>query len=196
MVYPLQSANLPNDPDLTEFYRFNRGFSDAEIFSITQLAEGLQLQDGTAGGIVNPEYRRQKITWLSLNDDSAWIYEKVAKMIHEANSTLWGFSLDGMREDFQFGRYGEDDFYGWHLDMGSKPNERGFRKISVVVQLSPSEKFEGGEFNLLTSKDITHVQMDRGDVIIFPSYMLHQVRPISKGERYSLVLWAHGRAFQ
>ena len=32
----------------------------------------------------------------------------------------------------------------------------------------------------------------QGSIIVFPSYMYHQVTPVTKGNRYSLVLWALG----
>lgn len=196
MTYPLQSADLPSDADLTNYMRFQGAFSDEEIYSVVELAQNRELFDGTAGGKVDHEYRNQQITWLTLDDESSWIFDKIAWMIGNANVALWGFTLDGMREDLQFGRYGEGGFFDWHLDMGSKPNERGYRKVSVIIQLSPKEKCEGGELQLMTSKDPATVPMDRGDVIVFPSYFLHRVTPITKGERFSLVLWAHGRAFQ
>ena len=193
--YPLRSANLPIDPDLTNHYRFNGAFSDEEIYSITQLAP-TDFTEGTAGGAVNKDYRDQLVTWISLSEQTEWIFEKVALMIEEANRQLWGFTLDGMREDFQFGRYKPGGFYGFHMDMPSKPNERGMRKVSVVVQLSSRDKFEGGDLQLLSSQTAQSMKMDRGDVVIFPSYMMHQVTPVTSGERYSLVLWAHGRSFQ
>ena len=196
MTYPLKSANLPENPDLTNFYRYPSGFSDEEIYAITQLAEDRDFEPGTAGGSVNPQYRKQNITWLSYDDSSAWVYAKVAAMIEEANSTLWGFTLDGMREDFQFGRYGPGDFFDWHLDMPEAPTKNGFRKISVVIQLSDRKVFEGGDLELKFAKDPVNTRMDRGDVVVFPSYALHRVTPITQGHRYSLVLWAHGRTFQ
>jgi PKHD-type hydroxylase len=33
---------------------------------------------------------------------------------------------------------------------------------------------------------------ERGTVHLFPSYMPHKVTPITRGTRYSLVIWVHG----
>ncbi len=198
MIHPLQHGDIPpHQSDLTNFYRYNGAFSDEDIYAVTQLAEGSQLSPGTAGGQVNPDYRRQNITWLENHSETAWIYAKVAQMIEGANQ-LWGFNLDGMREGFQFGQYKSEEkgFYDWHLDMGTGASIQSHRKISVVVQLSDRSKFTGGELQFMTGKSVINSEMNRGDVILFPSYMLHRVTPVTEGERYSLVLWAHGRRFQ
>jgi predicted 2-oxoglutarate/Fe(II)-dependent dioxygenase YbiX len=32
-------------------------------------------------------------------------------------------------------------------------------------------------------------------MIIFPSYLVHKVMPVTSGTRYALVGWAHGNTF-
>ena len=34
--------------------------------------------------------------------------------------------------------------------------------------------------------------INKGDVVVFPSYFLHRVSPVTKGTRYSVVAWAVG----
>ena len=70
------------------------------------------------------------------------------------------------------------------------------RKLSVVVQLSDPEEYEGGELKLHTSYDPIIIKKERGMIVSFPSYTLHEVAPVTKGERYSLVAWVHGPAFR
>ena len=36
---------------------------------------------------------------------------------------------------------------------------------------------------------------DQGKLIMFPSYVLHEVKPVTKGERNSLVCWVTGKPF-
>ena len=36
----------------------------------------------------------------------------------------------------------------------------------------------------------------KGSIIVFPSYMHHQVTPVTKGTRYSLVMWSLGKPFR
>ena len=66
------------------------------------------------------------------------------------------------------------------------------RKISIVLQLSDPEEYEGWNFELFVNRKITKLPNSKGTVILFPSYCMHRVTPITKGERKSLVLWATG----
>ena len=40
------------------------------------------------------------------------------------------------------------------------------------------------------------MRKQQGDLIIFPSYMLHEVKPVTHGERNSLVTWITGEQFK
>ena len=61
--------------------------------------------------------------------------------------------------------------------------------------LSDSSEFEGGSFQMQTGDTPYDVELKKGDIVIFPSYKLHRVSPVTKGVRHSLVAWAHGSAF-
>lgn len=54
--------------------------------------------------------------------------------------------------------------------------------------------YEGGELQINTGKVLV-AEKEKGTVIIFPSYLLHRVTPVTKGIRRSLVLWIEGPAF-
>ena len=73
------------------------------------------------------------------------------------------------------------------------------RKLSVVVQLSEPEDYEGGVFEI---DDVvrpyplnTSLFQPRGSILIFPSYIKHRVLPVTKGVRRSLVTWYNGPKF-
>lgn len=87
------------------------------------------------------------------------------------------------------------------------PNKIGrTRKLSMTIQLSDSSDYEGGDFELATLEvrnDNSLVPMiykpdfrNKGSVIAFPSYIKHRVTPVTKGVRYSLVVWFYGRMFK
>jgi PKHD-type hydroxylase len=40
-------------------------------------------------------------------------------------------------------------------------------------------------------KECTEIR-PRGSIVVFPSFMWHRVKPVTKGTRYSLVLWNIG----
>jgi PKHD-type hydroxylase len=69
------------------------------------------------------------------------------------------------------------------------------RKLSLVLLLTETSQFEGGDLQLFTNEIQTPEQL-RGRVIGFPSYMSHRVTPVTKGQRKSLVCWVGGPHFR
>lgn len=70
------------------------------------------------------------------------------------------------------------------------------RKLSMVIQLSDPSEYEGGELLLHLGNNPTRIERKKGLAVFFPSYILHEVTPVTKGERYSLVAWVHGKPFK
>ncbi len=66
------------------------------------------------------------------------------------------------------------------------------RKLSVVIQLSPRESYEGGTFEFSTAAHPGAAFEPRGSVLIFPSFLQHRVLPVTSGIRHSLVTWVEG----
>ena len=52
-----------------------------------------------------------------------------------------------------------------------------------------------GKTKVITSRIANLIKEKMGTVIVFPSYMVHRVRPVTKGTRYSLVSWFCGEPF-
>ena len=78
------------------------------------------------------------------------------------------------------------------------------RKLSLTLQLTDKTKYEGGDFQFKwiqdNKKDLLNIitvddAKDMGTIIIFPSFIHHQVMPITRGKRESLVNWSVGKEF-
>ena len=76
------------------------------------------------------------------------------------------------------------------MDIG--PDAIAHRKISLVVQLSDSDDYVGGDFEIQTGRGVQSVSRTKGTVALFPSFLFHRVTPVISGTRKSLVLWAGG----
>jgi PKHD-type hydroxylase len=77
------------------------------------------------------------------------------------------------------------------------------RKLSLTINLNEPNDYEGGnlkfDFGPHTDKERFHECIEirpQGSIIIFPSFLHHQVTPVTKGTRYSLVLWTLGKPFR
>ena len=149
---------------------------------------------GGGDGAVNTEIRRSQISWLNNNPDNKWVFEKLANVVSKMNAQHFRFDLTGFGEPLQLTNYNqsENGMYGWHQDYGGGVS----RKLSMVVQLTDPSEYEGGNLQMMTSGQPENVRKQRGLIAIFPSYVLHQVTPVTQGSRQSLVAWVSGPAFK
>jgi PKHD-type hydroxylase len=189
-----QAENSPQD-----YYWFQNAFSEEELTRLYDLLESLRYQDATTIGNQDEkisEVRSSKIKWIPQTNNWQWLYEKLFNMIEEANGTLWNFDLFGTNEFIQYTEYLASDqgHYDWHQDIG--PGGPSLRKVSLVVQLTEAEEYEGGDLQIWPGGNIWTVPKGKGNVAIFPSYMMHRVTPMTSGVRKSLVLWAGGQHYK
>ena len=70
------------------------------------------------------------------------------------------------------------------------------RKLTLVLQLSPSGDYEGGTLEVMPGAQVLEASRAQGCVTVFPSFTLHQVTPVRSGVRHSLTVWSHGPAFR
>lgn len=143
---------------------------------------------------VEPRIRRSNIAWLHKNDECAWVFEILADIVSDVNARYFRFDLTGFGEPLQLTNYEQavQGMYGWHQDYNTKVS----RKLSLVVQLTDPSEYEGGNLEICTQAEPHVVRKQRGLVALFPSYVLHQVTPVVKGSRQSLVAWVSGPAFR
>lgn len=184
--------------DVLNWYWFQYGFSNEEIDRVHEVASEFEYSDATTLGEEGPneEIRKSRIKWISNASPSAtWIYDKIMDQIRIANENLWNFDLISSSENIQYTEYHEGGgHYGYHVDIG--PGAASHRKVSIVVQLSDPSEYAGGEFEILRGMNPEQLPKNRGAVILFPSYILHRVKPVTSGTRKSLVLWVGGSPFR
>jgi hypothetical protein len=91
-------------------------------------------------------------------------------------------------EPYELKHYSAGDFFGRHTDNYYSLPENLDRKITMSVQLSDAEEFEGGDLTVLGQT----MSKSKGSVSAFPSLLSHEVKTVIKGERWSLISWAWG----
>jgi len=152
----------------------------------------------------------RKSNVVFLND--LFIYKTITPFIEMANKNAgWNFEWD-FSESSQFTIYNKGQFYDWHQDgthiPHKGPNKNYFgkiRKLSVTVSLSDPKDYKGGDlqFDLSNPKQknkrpietITQIK-PQGSIVVFPSHTWHRVTPVTKGTRYSLVIWSLGKPWR
>ena len=181
----------------TNYYWFEKGFSPEELAEIEKLVASIDFvraqTQAEDNGLTETEYRKSNVKWLPLTPEYKWIYDKIGDMAYEANQNLYHFDLHSMPEQIQYTEYydHEKGHYDWHMDTGY--GNLSQRKISVTVQLSDTHDYEGGDLQLWPGGTYPLVApRGKGNVVIFPSFMMHRVTPVTRGTRKSFVLWLGG----
>jgi PKHD-type hydroxylase len=182
--------------DKINLYAFwNNAFSKEECTTIVNIAKDKGLIKGTTFNddkIKN--VRDSKISWLYPIDKMDWVFRRVTDITLNLNERFFNFDLFGLNEGFQFTNYeAPSGKYGKHVDRSIN---MPVRKLSISIQLTDPEEYEGGELKLHDGEEETIMSKEQGTLIIFPSYVLHEVMPVTKGERNSLVTWVTGKQFK
>lgn len=186
----------PHTGNHTAWAYWDNAFSNSELDFLQNEAKKSS-QIGTTGS-VNQEavtdLRRSNIEWLELNENTEWVYRKLSEVASELNANCFRLQLSGFGEPLQLTNYNSENLgmYGWHCDFGAKVS----RKLTLALQLSDPSEFEGGNLQLFTGGAPINIPKRRGLIAAFPSFVLHQVQPVTQGTRQSLVAWISGEPFR
>lgn len=180
--------------DQVNLYSFwKNAFTKEECQTIINIAKDKGLIKGKTTG--ESDVRDSKISWLYPNDKMDWVFRRITDITLNLNERFFKFDLFGINEGLQFTNYeAPSGKYGKHIDRAVNI---AVRKLSISIQLTNPEDYEGGELKLYDGEENgTVMDKSQGTLILFPSYVLHEVMPVTKGERNSLVTWVTGKQFK
>ena len=188
--------SLKNDA-LEEYRYIENVFSPTEIQEIIKIGWAYSKDDSrTADGRGFSEKRKSRNSWIPPSDLTNWIYIRIQEAVTEVNKHF-EFDLHSM-ENLQFTEYHSDysGFYTKHIDKfpaATTPNSH--RKLSFSVQLSDPNSYEDGDLIIHNGSELV-ANRKLATFNAFPSYTLHEVKPVKSGVRYSLVGWCSGPRFK
>jgi PKHD-type hydroxylase len=118
-------------------------------------------------------------------EDAPAVFKKIARAF--ARHNVWGFALSGIVEPMRIQKYGIAGYTRPHSDYDYCTSDQS--KITAIIPLVPSRTWSGGN---LTVAGRRAQRIDRGDCLLFPSFALHSVSPVTRGERIVLSAWVAG----
>ena len=173
-------------------YVHNR-FTTEECKSIIEMGLKNLSPAQLANKTIKPDIRKSDVCFIQPDNENEWIFQRITDGVLAINKEIFNFDLE-VFPVLQFTRYvSPDGKYDKHIDITLNAERR---KLSITVQLSESDVYEGGELLLWTSSKPIETLKNLGTMIAFPSYVLHEVTPVTKGTRYSLVAWVEGPQFR
>jgi PKHD-type hydroxylase len=201
---------------ITNSYTYwDDAFNPEELDKLVDYCDKFELQKGMTLGNLNkkleddeidnrepiPEVRKSDIKFLTPNEQNMWIFERINGVIEILNDRFYNMDLYGY-DSMQYTEYNSEEkgHYGFHMDsaIGGANAIGDTRKLSLSMFLNDPSEYKGGkfQFNEGTEKNAVDVPQIRGRMILFPSFMIHRVTPVTKGVRKSLVVWVLGPKFR
>ena len=169
--------------ELIQFQEYISNLSDSD-YSLSEFKHYDGFEDKT--------YDKYRSCMVHYPKDSSIISRIGRNYFHSLNNQFWNYDLKNNFE-FQLIKYDIGGNYNWHCDYGIAPKRGLSRKLSMSIQLTPSEEYHGGELQVVDYGNHTlTIPGDLGTVIAFDSKLPHKVWPVVWGQRISLVGWANG----
>ena len=181
-----------------EWCYFESHFSKQECEDIIAKAKNLPTEKGRTGNASAGEFtdiRRSKVSWIhSSTPELAHYFDRVDKLARWGNKDWFNFHLTNL-PSLQFTEYDSayGGKYGKHVDVFWISKNPTHRKLSIVINLSDPQDYTGADFMMYgVNSRPPDVIKKQGSVLLFPSFIEHEVTPITSGIRYSLVGWYEG----
>ena len=185
------------EKDTVPFYvNVDRLFTENECDKIVDMCMKEKLQNGLVKELETVKsYRDSKVKWISYNTETTgWIFNKLSKCILDVNNKWFNFDISGFSDNLQFTHYkAPHGKYKKHVD---KRYEKVIRKLSFSIQLTDPSKYSGGDLILHDGPKPIVMRKQIGDLVVFPSFVRHRVKPVTRGTRYSLVIWSLGQPYK
>ena len=132
----MTAINKYNAP-LICFAHWDKAFSSEEVDRIKQIEDLQVFQKGVIGQYQSEEElkaaRDSSVFFMTHDDNTNWLYQKVSTIISTANTDHFLFNVDDFGP-MQYTKYGVDGHYTWHWDVHFGWQQKQ-RKISVIIML-------------------------------------------------------------
>ena len=172
-------------------YRILQLLTDAEVAECKQIAASTEFVDGR---ITNPHNKAKQNE--QLHDASA--YQKSSQLLQQAYARSQEF------HDFAFPvriappmmtRYKPGMKYGAHADSAFIKLPQGTIRsdVSSTVFLNDPADYDGGELKVRLGDSELSFKLQPGEAIIYPSDSLHEVVPVTRGERLVAITFIQSR---
>ena len=185
----------------------DKGFKKGGLEKDTEITAKERIEGKKHEFELDKKKRTSDVAWV----EDQWLYDLIWPYMVTANEQAgWKYDIKAA-ETIQISRYEKGSFYKFHKDgrgdnlaAYNRPDNHflhgNVRKLSMSLLLN--DDYEGGDFEFTRldpeGKSVTQTPdlYKAGSIIVFPSFMMHRVEPVTKGTRYSLVAWYIGPPFK
>lgn len=143
----------------------------------------------TAGGLaVQVKHNRQVV-------DTDPVAQQARVVVLQALQALPAFISAALPKKIfppKFNAYEDGGCYGLHVDNAIMPLLSGSMlrsDLSATLFLSDPDSYDGGELCIDTDYGLQQIKLAAGDLVLYPSTSLHEVKPVTRGQRLCSFFW-------
>ena len=168
-----------------------------DILSPEQVAELRQIAASATfieGKVTNPHNKAKQNE--QLHDQGP--YQNSARIVHQAlveSLEFHEFCFPAQVAPPMLTRYRPGMHYGAHADAAylQLPGGTVRSDISCTVFINEPESYEGGALHVRLSDGSLRFKLNPGQAILYPSDTLHEVEPVTSGERLVAITFIQSR---
>ena len=168
-----------------------------DILTLEEVAECRKIAANATfvhGKISNPHNKAKQNE--QLHEQAA--YQRSAKIVHDAlvrSPEFHEFAFPAQIAPPLLTRYKPGMHYGAHADAAylQLPHGTVRSDLSCTVFLNEPESYEGGALRIRYADGSMSFKLSPGQTIIYPSDTLHEVEPVTSGERLVAITFIQSR---
>src|SRR5665213_1885183 len=153
-----------------------------EVERLRQLAGGAKFADGK---LSSPHTTVKNNQQIDLADPAHAESSKLLALALQRNEAFRGFAFPRIMAPPMLARYAPGMNYGVHSDAAFLPvGARPLRSdLSCTLFIGAPETYEGGELSIRLGARSVEFKGKAGSAVVYPSNTLHEVTPVTGGER-------------
>lgn len=183
-----------NNDDISRAFYYGKMFKPEELERICQAPTDPQLtqnfwqhQHSLMPGFQH--FMQAQPQLLALSPENAWLHEHLHQLLRVLNDKHYHFEVS-RTIGTQLLTLETGQQVDWHSDLGE--GFFAFRKLSLVVFLTPKEDYKGGKLELMSSSG-NSLPPDKGVLLVYPSFGVSRITPVTQGRLQVLLTWIHGQ---
>lgn len=163
--------------------------NQADVEEMLEQLSKAEFIDGKATAGWNAKLVKNNLQLNTSDPQAAELQQKVASAL--ANHPLFQMAVRPKTiHSLRFSRYEKDMSYGSHVDNAYMGGSQHLRTdVSFTLFLSAPETYQGGELELDDVSGGRRIKLPAGSAFVYPSSTLHEVKPVTEGERWVVVGW-------
>jgi PKHD-type hydroxylase len=168
------------------FLQIEDFLTSAEVKSVTEIARQAKFIDGRRS---NPHNLTKDSAIADPGDPTAQKASQIALAAFQRSEQARNFVFPQRMAAPSLCRYDTGMKYGPHIDaaylpLGAQPLRSD---VSCTIFISAPKDYEGGELVAHVGSEIVRIKGNAGSAVFYPSTTVHQVTPVSAGERLVII---------